>query len=136
VLAPAFALAWWSVGIGTAILHLLYLLALALILGELQLTGFRKIPLTCPAPGFRDNLLMLVLVQFVGYELFTRMGFGMEQWMFEAPWRFLFVPLAMAGAGYWSRTRLREAREAGEVEEGLTFENVQVPAVERLDISF
>jgi hypothetical protein len=134
VLLPALGLAWWSAGLPTAILHVFYLLALSLFLAELQLAGYRKIPLTCPTPGFRDHLLMLCLVQFLGFELFTRAGFGMEEWMLASPWRLLFVPMAMLGAWYWNRSRLREAREAGELEEGLTFENVQIPAVERLNL--
>ena len=134
VLLPAFALAWWSNGVVVALLHLLYLCALAICLTELQLSGFRKIPLTCPTPGFRDHLLMLCLVQFLGFEFFTRGGFAMEQWMLDAPWRLLFVPLAMAGAWYWKRQRLRDAREAGELEEGLTFDNVQAQVVERLNL--
>jgi hypothetical protein len=77
---------------------------------------------------------MLCLVQFLGFEFFTRAGFAMEEWMIAAPWRLLFVPLAMLGAWYWNRSRLRDAREAGELEEGLTFENVHVPAVERLNL--
>jgi hypothetical protein len=134
VLAPALLLAWWSDGITTAILHSLYLSELALCVAELQLSGFRKIPLTCPTPGFRDHLLMLCLVQFLGFELFTRAGFGMERWMLVAPWRFLLAPLAIAIAWLWNRSRLREAREAGEVLEGLTFDNIQIPAVERLNL--
>jgi hypothetical protein len=134
VLLPAMAIAWRSAGLATAILHLLYLLALGLCLIELQLTGFRKIPLTCPTPGFRDNLLMLCLVQFLGFEFFTRAGFALEQWMLNAPWRLPLVPAAMLAAWYWNRRRLDDAREAGELEEGLTFENVQVQAVERLNL--
>jgi hypothetical protein len=134
VLLPALALAWWNAGPVTAAWHVLYLLALALCLAELQLAGYRKIPLTCPTPGFRDHLLMLCLGQFVGFEIFTRAGFAVEEWMLAAPWRFGFVPLAMLGAWYWNRSRLREAREAGELQEGLTFENIQIPAVERLNL--
>ena len=134
VLLPALALAWWNAGLATACLHTAYLAALSLCAAELQLAGYRKIPLTCPTPGFRDHLLVLCLLQFLGFELFTRAGFGLEQWMLGAPWRFLPVPLAMFGAWYWNRQRLREAREAGELEEGLTFENVQVQAVERLNL--
>ncbi|HUB80672.1 MAG TPA: hypothetical protein VMB03_17830 [Bryobacteraceae bacterium] len=134
VLLPALALAWWNAGVATACLHTAYLGALCLCASELQLAGYRKIPLTCPTPGFRDHLLMLCLLQFLGYEFFTRGGFAVEQWMLGAPWRFLLVPLAMAGAWYWNRQRLAQAREDGELEEGLTFDNVQVPAVERLNL--
>jgi hypothetical protein len=54
--------------------------------------------------------------------------------MLAAPLRFLLLPLAMLGAWLWNRRRLRDAREAGELEEGLTFENVRIPAVERLNL--
>ena len=77
---------------------------------------------------------MLVAVQFLGFELFTRAGAAMEQWMLDAPPRFLLVPPAMLGAWFWNRRRVHEAREAGELEEGLTFENVHTPAVERLNL--
>jgi hypothetical protein len=40
----------------------------------------------------------------------------------------------MLGGWYWNRQRLSEAREAGELQEGLTFENVQAPVVERLNL--
>jgi hypothetical protein len=134
MLAPALALAWWSKGLATSVVHVLYLSALSLCAAELQLLGFRKIPFTCPTPGFRDNLLVLCLVQFLGFEFFTRGGFAMEQWMFAAPWRFLLVPMTMAAAWFWDRSRLREAREAGELLEGLTFDNIQIQAVERLNL--
>jgi hypothetical protein len=134
VLLPALALAWWNSGLPAALLHVLYLLALTMCLVELQLAGYRKIPLTCPLPGFRDDLLMLCGFQFLGFEFFTRAGAAIEEWMMAAPARFLLVPLAMAGGWYWNRRRLRDAREAGELEEGLTFDNIHIPEVERLNL--
>ena len=134
VLLPALVVAWWTSGPATACMHVLYLLALGAIVAEVQLAGFRKIPLTCPTPGFRDHLLMLCLIQFLGYELFTRGGAAMELWMLAAPLRFLLLPSAMLGAWEWNRRRLRDAREAGELQEGLTFENIHTPAVERLNL--
>jgi hypothetical protein len=101
---------------------------------EVQLAGYRKVPLTCPMPGFRDHLPMLCLIQFLGYELFTRAGASLELWMLGQPVAFLLVPAAMAGAWYWNRRRIEDAREAGEWEEGMTFENTPVRAVERLDL--
>src|SRR5205085_11824897 len=88
VLAPCFAVAAWQSGAVYAIGHTLYVLALSLTLIELFLAGYRKVPLTCPMPGFREHFLMLCLVQFVGFEVFTRVGDGLERWMWLAPWRF------------------------------------------------
>ena len=46
----------------------------------------------------------------------------------------VFLSLAMAAAWFWNRRRIAEAREAGELDESLTFENIQSPVVERLDL--
>jgi len=134
VLAPAFVLAWRQWNVGVAVIHTLYVLALSLCLSAVLLAGYRKIPLTCPMPGFRDNLLALCVIQIVGFSLFTQLGARLELRMLSHRWNFLLVPVAMAGAWFWNRRRIADAREAGELEESLTFENIQAPVVERLDL--
>jgi hypothetical protein len=134
VLAPAFVLACLRWNVGMALVHTLYVLALSLCLGEVLLAGYRKIPLTCPMPGFRDNFLALCVIQVVGFEFFTQLGARLEWWLFVHPWYFPLVPLAMAGASLWNRRRIADAREAGELEESLTFDSVPAPVVERLDL--
>jgi hypothetical protein len=135
VLLPSLVLSIWRWGLLTGLVQTLYVLALCLCLLEALLAGYRKVPLTCPMPGFRDNLLMLCLVQFLGFELFTRFGSGLERWMFADPARFALLPAAMLWGWWWNRRRIRDAREAGELEEGITFENIRRPAVERMDLS-
>jgi len=135
VVVPDLIFSCWAWGLATAVFHILYLLAISISLIEVQLAGYRKVPLTCPMPGFRDNLLMLCLVQFLGFQLFTRAGAAMEYWMLDMPLKFLLVPAAMCGVWYWNRQRIAEAREAGELEEGVIFENAPVRAVERLNLS-
>ena len=135
VVLPGFVYGLIVSGLAAAVLQTLFLLALSVCLIDLQLAGYRKVPLTCPMPGFRDNLLMLCLVQFLGYALFTRGGAALEAWMLEGPWRLLLLPAAMCGAWFWNRRRIADAREAGELEEGVTFENLPVRAVERLNLS-
>lgn len=135
VLLPSLALSVWRWGAAVGLAQTLYVLALSLCFIEILLAGYRKVPLTCPMPGFRDNFLMLCLVQVLGFELFTNLGAGIERWMFAAPARFPVLPAAMLWGWWWNRRRIREAREAGEWEEGITFENIRQPAVERLDLS-
>jgi hypothetical protein len=135
VLAPALGVGWWQSGLVVAIGHTAYVLALSVILMEVLLAGYRKLPCTCPMPGFRDNFLMLCLLQLVGFAAFTRLGAAVEHWMWAAPWRFALLPLAMYAAWHGNRRRLADAREAGELEEGLMFENPVVRAVTRLDLS-
>ena len=131
--APSFFWWWWNLPI--AVGHTLYVLALSLCFVELLLAGYRKIPLTCPVPGFRDNFLLLCLIHFFGFECFTRLGAGAEHWMLAEPVRFLLVPGSMLAAWLWNRQRLKVAQEAGELEKGLTFENAPLRGIERLNLS-
>jgi len=135
VLAPTLVFSCWRWGAVIGLTHTVYVLALSLCLTEILFAGYRKVPLTCPMPGFRDNFLMLCLLVVVGFEVFTRFGANMERWMFERPWGFALLPAGMIWAWRWNRQRIRDAREAGELEEGLTFENAPVRAVERLNLS-
>ena len=135
VLVPCFAVTGIQTGWVHAFVSLLYVLAISATLIELLLSSYRKLPLTCPMPGFRDNFLVLCLVQFLGFETFTRGGAALESWMWGNPWSFLLVPIAMAAAWRWNQSRLATARAEGELEEGLTFESAAAAAVVRLDLS-
>jgi hypothetical protein len=132
VLLPSLVLFSWRAGFRAATLHALYVLALSLCLIEILLSGYRKIPFTCLMPGFRENLLLRCLLQLLGFIAFTRGGAGLEHWMLLDPVRFLLVPVAMAAAYFWNQKRLRDARGAGELEIGLSFDSGLTPAIQRL----
>ncbi len=134
VLLPCLAISWWQLGFAIAALHTAYVLALSLCFIELLLARYRKVPLACPVPAFRENLILVCLVQFLGFQVFTRLGSAIERWMFGQPLLFLLLPAIMLGVWLWNGRRLHEAREAGELEAGLTFENCERPAVERLKL--
>jgi hypothetical protein len=135
VLAPAFVWGWWEWGIGTAALHTFYVLGLAWTLMELLLVNYRKLPLTCPMPGFRDNFLMMCGIQITGLVFFNVAGTRLERWMFLSPERFLLLPAGMAVAWFWNRRRIHDARAEGELEEGLVFDNPLPVTVERMNLS-
>ncbi len=132
VLLPNLVLFSWRAGFQVAMLHTLYVLALSLCLIEILLSGYRKIPFTCLMPGFRENLLLRCLLQLLGFIAFTRGGAGLERWMLLEPVRFLLVPVAITAAYFWNQKRLRDARDAGELEIGLSFDSRLSPAIQRL----
>jgi hypothetical protein len=134
VLAPAFALAWRDMGPFAAALHTMVVLALSLSLGEIMLTGYRKIPLTCPLPPFGDKFLPLCVIQIVAFALFVQLGGRLDGWLLRKPWYFPVVPLTMAAAVWWNRQRIAQARVDGELDETLVFENAAPVAVTRLDL--
>jgi hypothetical protein len=135
VLLPWFAAGVWRAGLFQALLGTAYVAALSVCLIELLLEGYRKMPLACPMPGFRDNLPSLFLLYLVGFEFFSVAGSALGAWMLDAPLRLLLLPAAMATAWQCNLRRRNSAREAGELAEGLTFESLPHPAVERLDLS-
>ena len=134
VLLPCFALSVWRWNWGAAALQTACVLAFSVCLMEVMLAGYRKIPLTCPLPGFRDHFLLLCLAQVLGFELFTWAGTTLARFILARPPLFLLVPTVMFAAWLWNQFRLQEAREAGELEPGLTFENLRRPAIERLHL--
>jgi hypothetical protein len=117
-----------------AALQTVYVLALSLCLIEVLLSGYRKIPFTCPTPGFREDLPLRCFLHLLGFIGFTRIGAELERWTLAEPMRFLLLPAAMAAAYIWNRARLRNAREAGEIEDGLSFESRLSPAVLQLKL--
>lgn len=134
VLAPAFVLAWRDAGPFAAAVHTMVVLALSLSLGEIMLIGYRKIPLTCPLPPFRENFLVMFVTQIVAFGLFIQLGGRLDAWLLRKPWYFPLVPLAMAAAAWWNRLRIAQARLDGELDETLVFENIAPVAVTRLDL--
>jgi len=64
-----------------------------------------KIPLTCPVPGFRDNFLLLCLIQFFALNASPGWGPAPEHWMFVEPARFLLLPGSMLAAWLWNKRR-------------------------------
>ena len=135
VLLPCLAFAWWNWSLGFAALHSIYVLTFSLGLIELQFSGYRKIPMGCPRPEFREHLLALCLIQFLGLMILTRVGAALEHWLLGRPSRFLFLPVLIAGAWWWKIRRREAARAACEWEEGLTFDNAPYRAVETLNLS-
>ena len=134
VLLPCLAFFSWFSGPASAALQTAYVLAVSLCLIEVLLSGYRKIPFTCAMPGFRENLPLQCFVQLLGFLAFVRAGAALERWMLARPAYFLLVPVAMAAAYFWNRGRIEDARVAGELLEGLSFENRISPAVQQLKL--
>ena len=134
VLLPSFAVFSWLRSFPIAALQTVYVLATSLCLVEFLLSGYRKIPFTCPTPGFREDLPLWCFLHLVGFVGFTRIGAELERWILAEPVRFLLIPAAMSAAYFWNRVHLRNAREAGEIEEGLSFESCVRPELLRLEL--
>ena len=134
VLLPYFVFFLWLRGLWVAAFQTACVLALSVCLIEFLLSGYRKIPFTCPMPGFRENLPLRCLLLFLGFVAFASLGAELERWMLVQPVCFLLLPAAMSAAWYWNQMWLNDAREAGELEVGLSFDSRLSPTVQQLKL--
>ncbi|MCU1242014.1 MAG: hypothetical protein JWO71_2740 [Candidatus Acidoferrum typicum] len=94
-LAPA---AFFSIlffwGWTAALLHTAILIACTVVLIELLLIRFRKIPFTCSYPSFQSHSALIFAAYLFGFLFFTDYLPQMEHWSMLNPWQtIVFAPL-------------------------------------------
>ena len=110
-LAPAcfgITLAYW--GWTIALLHTTILVACTVLLAEVSLAHFRKIPFTCSYPAFQSHSGLIVVAYLFGFFVFTDYLPQVERWALLDPLRVvLFIPLlsiGLAGIYYYRKQML------------------------------
>jgi hypothetical protein len=77
-----------------ALLHTAILIACTIVLVELLLVRFRKIPFTCSYPSFQSHSALIFVAYLFGFLLFTDYLPQMEHWSLLNPWQtIVFAPL-------------------------------------------
>ncbi|MGC4048496.1 MAG: serine hydrolase domain-containing protein [Paludibaculum sp.] len=112
--------------------HLAILAAIALILAELCLYGFHKIPFTCSYLPGKSQVHMAILGG-VGLLWSIVMSVVYERQALAEPKR--FVPAILGLAVVWAVLRWRTAAHAREEGAEVRFEEMAEPAVQVLDLS-
>jgi hypothetical protein len=127
---PSYALRWgWRIGLT----HTTTVAVLCLLLIEVLLVRFRKVPFTCSMPSFKSNALVSVLFYFLGFVAFTSWASTAERWALADPlWYFAFIPLLAAVWLFLERYR----GEMTYLDRQLIFEERPEAAVEVLDLTF
>lgn len=107
-----------------ALLHTTILILCTVILVEVLLLKFRKIPFTCPYPSFKSHSGLIGVAYLFGYAFFTYYLPQMEIWTLSDPRRMVwFAPLlwlALAGIHFYRKQMLDMDKE-------LVFEDVSAP---------
>ena len=128
-LAPVYALLWgWPV----ALFHTFFDIALSLLLIELLLVKFHRIPFTCSYLPGKSNITALWFVYWLGFATYAYSMASLEAWIFERPLRiagFYLLGCALVAATYIYRNQY--------LAEGFTlvFEDQPEPVVRTLNLS-
>jgi hypothetical protein len=128
-LAAVYALLWgWPV----ALFHTFFDIALSLLLIELLLVKFHRIPFTCSYLPGKSNITALWVVYWWGFATYAYSMASLEAWIFERPLRitgFYLLGCALVAATYFYRNQ--------HLAEGFTliFEDQPEPVIRTLNLS-
>jgi hypothetical protein len=122
-LAPIYFVTWTP---GVAAAHLLFSVAISLLLIEMLAMEFRKIPFTCSYPPGKTNMPLLWAAYWMAFLIYAFAMARMESWMVKRPVRlipfYLIVAILFAGFEWWRR-------RADSVGVTLIFEDAADPVV-------
>ena len=128
-LGLAFSVLTW--GWNIALLHSAVVTAMSVLLTDLLLVNFNKIPFTCTYPAFRQGWIVSVLSVVFGFSAFAFGTATLERWAFAFEWRFLiFIPLVAAARYALSQYRASLADH----DRILSFEDHAPKSFELLDL--
>lgn len=116
----------------SALLHVSTVVALTVLLADLLLVFFRKIPFTCAAQLDVKQLLVQMLGTIFGVLIIVPGIAGVEHWMLHSPIRFLWFVVLFSGAWFWLRRYKRNSVAQGPA---LIFEDGPGPAFELIKLT-
>ena len=121
----------WFRGWRLAFIHLTFALGLSLVLLNLLLIWFRKIPFTCSYFPGKTSMAVMAALYLAGFTTYSWSGADLEGRMIGSP-ALLIVFYAAIGAALYGLSRL-EIRELG-VDDALIYEDEPDPIVRSLEL--
>ena len=127
-LFPLYSALW---GWPPAIMHLVFSLMLSLILVELLLLNFRKIPFTCTFQSGKANITVLGVFYWFAFTTYAYTMATFERWLLDDGTRWIVFAiaavLAFAGLVRWRNTQLARGFS-------IVFEDAATPEVQTLGL--
>src|SRR5262245_22267585 len=102
LLALPLHVAFW--GWGTALLHTAYVLMCSILLSELLLLRFRKIPFACLYTASKDRALVMIFLGLLGLFIFSDANASLEAALLRSPAHFTFVIPVFVVSFLWIRS--------------------------------
>lgn len=132
VFGAVFPVSLYLWGWAIALLHTALVTIWSVLLADILLVRFRKVPFTCSYPPFRHSAIVVMLVYFFGFSAFVALTSGLEHWaLLNPPWVLIFIPIIL---GVWY-ARSRFQQDTIEIDKELIFEERQPADFEVLDLS-
>lgn len=132
ILAGTFAIYFYIEGMKIALLHTLLVLIWSVLLTNMLLIRFRKLPFTCSLPVFKQHSIVILISFCFGYLIYAGSTPEFEASALEEPWRMLeLLPLALVA---WYVPRYL-AKNSIEIERRMIFEESAPRTVEGLRLS-
>jgi len=132
ILVVTLAVYWYVEGMAIAFLHTLFVAAWAILLTNIVLTRFRKLPFTCSLPVFKQHSIVILIGFCFGYLIYAVSTPEFESWALTDPVQMLRVLPVVIVAWYVPRHLNRRAIDW---ERRLIFEESAVKTVEVLRLS-
>ena len=121
-------------GLKIAATHTIVVSTMVLLLIETLLLGYRKIPFTCNAPPFKETSFVRLFVCALGFYGFSTIVPALEREAFDSPFPFEEeIALLLL---VWGISLYAVRRSQTEYERRVIFDDVLLPAVETLDLTF
>lgn len=132
VAAFTFAIYFYFEGAAIAALHTLVVVAWSVLLTEILLIRFRKLPFTCSLPVFKQHSIVILIAFCFGYLIYAGSTPEFEVSALREPLRMLeLLPVVLVG---WVIPRYFE-KNAIEIERRMIFEESATRTVEGLRLS-
>ncbi len=125
---PVYGWLWgWRVGL----LEAAVVTTWSVLLAEILLVGFRKIPFTCSYPPFRPSAVVLVIACVLGFLVFVSLTSNLEFWaLLHPPMIGSFVFIALSTWGVLAHLQA----STGEADKELIFDDHGPAAFDLLDL--
>ncbi|HTP87316.1 MAG TPA: hypothetical protein VMJ34_10210 [Bryobacteraceae bacterium] len=118
-------------GWGMALFHTAFGVTLSLLLMEILLIGFHRVPFTCSRYPGRVNLVGLSAVYVFGFTMYSRVMSGFGEWLAETPW--LAAAFFLTAAAVLAIVRWHGRSTSGS--ERLDYADPVDPVVRTLDLT-
>jgi hypothetical protein len=113
--------------------HTSVLLAVAIILVETSLYGFRKLPFACSYLPGKANLNLKLGIYLVLFLITADLGVSLEGWAMQHPLRFIVFLGLLAAVAIWRRRRTAEF--VASPYNNVQFEDALPPEIATLDLT-